>query len=253
LLLPPDEQPIQPRLSGTGSLRPELEALLGAARPDTGPTELRALVVEANVTGKRSAMTRKITWKYLRPRYALDPAVPEYRAFFAGMRAAADPAERGLLCLLMFARCDRLLREVTLECVSGLLDREGAAVDPGCVAAAIERRTAATGQRWSPSVRRGVQSHLLSALKDFGLVRGSARRYTVHPRPGAQTALFAARLGRLEGLTDLQVLDARWFRLLNLERPRVVDLLFAAGRSGALRFRMQADVVELDLPRIEGA
>jgi hypothetical protein len=33
----------------------------------------------------------------------------------------------------------------------------------------------------------------------------------------------------------------------------VVDLLFAAGRSGALRFRMQADVVELDLPSIEGA
>src|SRR5262245_15180465 len=53
-LLAPDEQPIQPRLSGTGSLRPELEALFAAAGPVTRPAELRALVVEANVTGKRS-------------------------------------------------------------------------------------------------------------------------------------------------------------------------------------------------------
>jgi hypothetical protein len=111
-------------------LRPELEALLAAAEPDTTPAELRALVVDANVTGKRSAMTRKITWKYLRPRYALDPAVPEYRTFFAGMRATAQSTERGLLCYLMCARCDRLLREVALECVGELLDRDGAPSRP---------------------------------------------------------------------------------------------------------------------------
>ena len=34
----------------------------------------------------------------------------------------------------------------------------------------------------------------------------------------------------------------------SLDRARSVDLLYAARRDGALDFRMQADVVEIDLP-----
>jgi hypothetical protein len=226
--------------------------LLAAARPDSTPAELRALVVEANVTGKRAETTRKITWKYLRPRYALDPAIPEYRAFFAGMRATSDPAERGLLCLLMFARCDRLLREVTLECVSPHLAQAGTAIDPAGVMAALDQRTAAPGQRWSDSVRRGVLQHLLSSLEDVGVLAGSLTRRTLRPRPGTQTTIFAARLGRLEGLTDRQVLSGQWFRMLGLGPEQVADLCYAAARAGALGFRRQADVVEITLPQVEG-
>jgi hypothetical protein len=73
----------------------------------------------------------------------------------------------------------------------------------------------------------------------------------VRPRPGAQVALFAARLGRLQGLSDRQVLDSDWFRLLGLDGERASDLLYAANRAGVLGFRMQADVVELTLPPLE--
>lgn len=247
----PDEQPIQPRLSGTGSLRAELEALLAVATPETTQAELRRLVVEDNVTGKRSETTRKITWKYLRPRYALDPAIPEYRAFVAGMRVATAPTERGLLCGLMFARCDRLLREVTIECVSPLLREPGTVIEPSAIDGAIRQHTVATGQSWSPSVQRGVVSHLQSSLKDFGLLTGSLKRRTVRPRVGVQGTLLALRLGRLEGLTDRQALGSRWFRFLGLEREAAMELCYTAARAGAVGFRAQADVVEIRLPAVE--
>ena len=54
-------------------------------------------------------------------------------------------------------------------------------------------------------------------------------------------------------VADRQLLDARWFWLLGLDRSHVVDLLAAARRDGALDFRMQADVVEIDLPPLEAA
>jgi len=65
--------------------------------------------------------------------------------------------------------------------------------------------------------------------------------------------LFASRLARLEGLTDRQILDAPWFRLLGLDYHQTVEVLYAAARSGVLTFRLQADVAELSLPELEAA
>ena len=84
----------------------------------------------------------------------------------------------------------------------------------------------------------------------LGVIAGSLTRRTARLRPGVQTTLFAARLARLEGLTDRQALDATWFRLLGLRQEQFIDLLYAAARSGVLRFRTQADIVELSLPEV---
>lgn len=248
---PPDAQPITARLAGAGSLRRELEALLLAAPPCASPEDYRQLLLRENVAGKGSATARMWAWKRLKLRYALDPAIVEHRALLAGMRVSADPHERGLLCFLMFARTDRLFREVTLECVSPHLGREGSVIEPAAIEAAIRERAESSGLRWSTNTLDRAHKHLLAALKDFGLIRSSRLRHTVRPRPGGQTTLFATRLGRHEGLTDRQVIESRWFRLLGLRRDQVVDLLYAANRAGTLGFRMQADVVEIGLPPLE--
>ena len=247
----PDAQPITVRLAGAGSLRRELEALLAAAPLSTSTEDYRELLLRQNVAGKGSAAARMWAWKRLKLRYALDPAIVEHRAFRAAMQASADAHERGLLCFLMFARTDRLFREVTLECVSPHVAREGTVIEPAAIEAAIRGRAEASGLRWSASTLDRAHKHLLAALKDFGLIRGSRLRRTARPRAGGQTTLFAARLGRYEGLTDRQVLESRWFRLLGLGREQVVDLLYGANRAGILGFRMQADVVELGLPPLE--
>ncbi len=250
-LEPPDAQPITVRLAGAGSLRYELEALLAAAPPDASREDYHELLFRQNIAGKGSAAARMWAWKRLKLRYALDPAFIEHRAFLAAMRASADPHERGLLCFLMFARTDRLFREVTLECVSPHLAHEGTVINAAAIKAAIRGRAEARGLCWSASTLDRAHKHLLAALKDFGLLRGSRVKQTIRPRPGKQVTVFAARLGRCEGLTDRQMLESRWFQLLGLERDQVVDLFYGAHRAGLLSFRMQADVVELDLPPLE--
>ena len=250
-LNPPDAQPITVRLAGAGSLRQELEALLAAAPPGASAEDYRELVLRRNVAGKGSAVARMWAWKRLKLRYALDRVIAEHRAFLAAMRASTDPRERGLLCFLMFARTDRLFREVTLECVSPYLAHQGTVIEPPTIEAAIRERAEARGLRWSASTLDRAHQHLLAALKDFGLIRGSRTRRTVRPRPAEHVTLFAARLGRCEGLTDRQVLESHWFRLLGLERDQAVDLFYSAHRAGLLSFRLQADVVELGLPPVE--
>jgi hypothetical protein len=249
----PDEQPITARLAGAASLRRELEALLAAASLDASPSEYHDLLIGLNAAGKTSAAARMWAWKRLKLRYALDPSLAEHRAFVAGMRATADVAERGLLECLMFARTDRLFREVTLEHVSPYLVREGTVLVVAAIADAICERIRVRHMSWSSNTIDRASKHLLTALKDFGLLHGSRVRRTVRPRPGGQTTLFAARLARLEGLTERQVVESRWFCLLGLQREQVTDLLYTANRNGVLEYRTQADVVHLKLPQLEEA
>jgi hypothetical protein len=252
-LPPPGEQPFAPRLSGTGSLRRELEAVLTAASPETELAEYRRLILEKNAAGKSTASARMRVWKCLKIRYLLDPSVAEFCAFAAAMRSTASPSERGLLCMLMLARTDRLFREVTLHTVSPYLNKPGTIIHPEAVDEAIETIRRDGRFNWSQKTLVGIRKHLLSSLKDFGVLSGARQKRTCRLSPGPPTTVFAAQLGRLEGLTDSEQLSSQWFRLLGLNEPQVVNLLYAATRQRALTFQMQAGVVELSLPEVATA
>jgi hypothetical protein len=243
----PEEQPIVARLAGAGSVRQELQALLAAAPRGASRTEYRRLVVEENVAGKGSAVTRAKIWQRLKDRYVLDQGVPEFRAFAAGMADTTDAREQGMLCLLMMARTDRLFREVTLECVSPALQREGTTIEPSAIQEGVESRVNAGGRRWSADTLQHVRQHILSSLKDFGALTGSAAKRTAKPRPGVAATLFAVRLARLQGVTDRRVPASDWFRLFGQSEEGAIALLYEAARHGALGFRAQAGVVELSL------
>lgn len=225
-----------------------MEALLAAAPPGACAPRLRRLVLEGNVAGKASAVARQKLWWQLRERYLLDRSIPECAAFLAGMASTSSHTDRGLLCLLMMARTDRLFREVTLRSVSSYLTLNGSLIPTEEVHRALEAYLQEHGLAWSPDTTEHVRQHLLASLKDFGVLRGSRVRRSVRPRPGSQVALLGSRLALLEGLSPRQLLDSRWFRLLGLDAEQVVDLLYAATREGVLEFRMQAEVIELRLP-----
>src|SRR5258708_2982806 len=110
----PDDQPITARLAGAGSLLRELEAVLSVTPAGTSPLAGRELILNANAAAKSSQTARMWAWKRLKLRYLLDPSIPEGSAFLGEMRTTTSPADRSLIAYLMFARTDRLFREVTL-------------------------------------------------------------------------------------------------------------------------------------------
>jgi hypothetical protein len=52
---------------------------------------------------------------------------------------------------------------------------------------------------------------------------------------------------RLTGASPMELVRSRLFRLLGIEPHEAIDALGELNRLGALRFRMQADVIELNL------
>ncbi len=244
----PEKQPYVSRLSGAGSLRSELEALLAQASPQSGLGDYRCLVVHNNAAGKRSAAMRTKVWKELKVRYLLDPFFAEFRAFRDVFCRTSDPSERGLIEFLMMARTDRLFREVVQELVSPHLAESGTAISLDTVRTKVEAIGRGAQRSWSVTVVDGISVHLLSSCKDFGLLSGGVPKRTVSVKPGPAVAAFAIRLARLEGLGDRRALESRWFALLGLDLAGVLELMDRAARIGALRFRFQADVAEISLP-----
>ena len=247
MLLLPDEQPITAQLAAAGSRRTEFETLLHVAPPHATPAELRTLVVDENITGKASAASRAKVWRQLKENYLLDLRMTEYRAFMAALQETKTPSDRGLLLFLMLARADRLFREVTIASVSPTLGQSGTSINTAAVQTTLEQ-IVGTERRWTQETLVTARQHILSALKDFGVLYGGTRKKSVRPHPGEHVTLFAARLAQLEGLTPRQTLSSKWFRLLGLDVEGAWDLLSAAGRMGVLRCRRQADVIELELP-----
>ncbi|MGI8549367.1 MAG: BrxA family protein [Dehalococcoidia bacterium] len=246
-LVTPDSQPLTARLAEAGSRRSELETLLAAAPGSAGPKQYADLVLEENVAAKATAVSRTKLLRQLRARYSLDQSLPEFRGFRGAMACAGSAGERGLLCFLIMARCDRLFRELSLQLLQELR-RPGSLLDAQAFREAFTAYLEEHGLHWTEATAALVGRHLLSSLKDFGILSGSTKRRFAPVRPGPIATSFAARLGYLEGLTGRQNLGSRWYRLLCLTAVQIPDFLLTAQRAGLLSLRMQADVVELTLP-----
>ncbi len=242
---------ITARLAGAASLFRELEAVLDAAPAGAIAADFRRLILEDNAAAKGTATARMWAWKRLKLRYMLDdrPDSSLFRAFRAAW-SASGPRDRGLVAGLMLAWNDRLFRALWLELVSPSLVSPGTVIDPDAVREAVDRRRRDAKLEWSTKSVANIANHFLSALKDFGILEGSRTRRTVRPQPGPAVTSFAATLARAEGLTDRQAITSDWFRLLGREEAGATDLLRTAAEHGVLRFRMQAEVVELEIPSI---
>lgn len=243
-------QPLTARLAAAGSRRSEFEALFHVASPETAPTELRELIVDANVAGKGSAASRAKVWAQLRQRYVLDPRVPEYRAFAQAYGASGSPGDRGLVLYLMLARTDRTFRELVLRRVAAHLAHPATPISAADVQAELRHLVSKRRPAWTEQTLVTVSQHALSALKDFGVLQGGTKKKTARIHVGPPATLFAARLGLLEGLPARRIPDSVWFQLLGLDAEGAWHALQSAAADGVLRCRRQADVVELELPAL---
>jgi len=241
--------PYTSRLSARSALYTELHQLLeGAYRPLT-QGEYRARVVDENCLAKPSKAARAKTWKELKTRYRLDAEDPLFAAFWVEWERCSSDAERSLTAYVFFALNDRLVAELGAEFLYPLLRRAPAELRIADVLAFIERsaRSHPETRGWSDETRRAVAQKYSASIRDFGLARGTIRKTSVRPALYGAPVRLLVRALRLAGVLPLDLVQARAFKLLGLDPTEVIDALGEMNRVGALRFRMQGDVVELDV------
>jgi len=104
-------------------------------------------------------------------------------------------------------------------------------------------------RRWSPQTRKKVLSNILTVLRDFGLMAGTARK--VFQPVYLPLPVFGYVLYRLHDVPQLPgprgVISAPDWRLFFQDEEDVIALLNEAAAAGYCTFKRQGDVMTLDL------
>jgi len=243
------DAPYFSRLSARAALYTELHQLLETADHALTSAEYRKRVVDENCLAKPSMAARAKLWKELKARYRLDSNDPLFAAFWAEWRRCESEPERSLTAYVFFALNDRLVADLGTEFLYPLLRRAPAEVRLADVVAFIERafRTHPEARAWSEETRLAVAQKYTASIRDFGLARGTVRKTSIRPALYGAPVRLLVRALRLAGVAPLELVQAPAFRLLGFDTSEVIDALGQMNRVGALRFRMQGDVVELDV------
>jgi hypothetical protein len=237
------------RLSARSALYSELHQLMDAGRDLLTLAGYRALVLDSNVLGRSSSAARNKLWKELKSRYRLDAEDPLFVAFWTEWRRCESDPERGLTAYVLLALNDRLVSDLGTEWLFALLRRAPADIRIADILAFIARAETkhAEVMAWSPNTRLAVAQKYAASVRDFGLAMGTSRKTTIRPALHASPVRLLVNALRLAGAGPLDLVRARIFRLLAVDESEVIDALGELNRLGALRFRMQGDIVELDV------
>jgi hypothetical protein len=90
-----------------------------------------------------------------------------------------------------------------------------------------------------------VAQHYLASIRDFGLATGTTKKLAVRPALYASPVRLLVKALRLRRVSPIEIVRNDSFKLLGIGPEEIVDALSQLKREGELRFRMQADVVEL--------
>jgi|LakMenE01Jun11ns_1017448.scaffolds.fasta_scaffold9708712_2 hypothetical protein len=241
--------PFVSRLSACSALYSDFYSLLTAGASAKSSSDYRALILQDNCLAKRTSSSRNKAWKELKARYLLDPTNVLFRDFQEEWRRCTSDQERALTAYCLLALNDCLVANLGSNYLFPRIRKAPAEVRQDDILAYLHASEATHPElkEWTRNTTIAVAQKYAASIRDFGLAKGVYKKQTVRPALYASPVRLLIRALRTSRHSDLKVIRSPWFRLVGLDTQEVVDALSELSRQGKLGFRMQADIVELDL------
>ncbi len=203
---------------------------------------------QENLFGKASRSRIEDILLVFRQRYLNDPEILKALVALVRGRMRAESLDRVLY--FQAARFDRLLHDLVTEVLVGWSNRSDREVRPWEVQNWVEEQVEAdrTEHPWSPAVQRRVVQGLLSALRDFGILEGSAKKRLAFVDLPLDAFAFAAFQLQGEGRSGKALLHDPEWRLFLLPEGTVERFFLEAHQEGLLQYYAAGPVVRVDFP-----
>lgn len=237
------------RLAGGGALWVEMRTLADRDLSGITPSEAKRVIIEENVLAKATQSNRVKVANKLIGRYVLDCQSAIFNAFWHEYVRERNEAQRALLGYLLFCASDFLARQIGMEWLAPKLDSPGVVLTSDDLSAHLE--TLATEHdeiaAWSSTTRTRFVQHYLGAIRDFGLAEGKITKRVTRPHIGPGPMMLGVRYALMEKVSPGDALQSDWFRLFGLGLSSIIEKLYELNSLGIARFRVQGEVVELNL------
>jgi hypothetical protein len=249
-----DTGPLSGRNSSKGSLLAETSAILRAYGSGNSLAELRSACLNGKLLRQRARQTRRRIWTAVHQRFFTWSPPPWVFNDLAA--AAADgPTSAGFVGLVFvhYARRDRLTFEFVSRRLWALRQQTTSPVSRNDVLDFLASAQDLETPKWRDSTRKKVAGNVLTALRDFGMLRGVQRKFVQRPVVPPNVVLHVCRLLDAEGLRGRALLEARDWRLFLWEPADTASALMQLAQYGAVRFERSGRTVLLEiLPHSSG-
>lgn len=241
--------PFVSRLSACSALYGDFCSLLNAGASAKSSSDYKELILQDNCLAKQTSNSRNKAWKELKARYVLDPNKVLFRDFLEEWLHCTSDQEKALTAYCLLALNDCLVADLGSNYLFPRIRKAPAEVRQDDILAYLHASETKHPElkKWTRNTTIAVVQKYAASIRDFGLAKGVYKKQTFRPALYASPVRLLIRALRASSYCDLEIIRSPWFKLVGLDTQEVIGALSELSRQGKLGFRMQADVVELDL------
>jgi hypothetical protein len=238
------------RNTSKGALLEEAAQLVGALSSGLALDEVRRQALEGILLRQRTRLTRQTIWRRLHYRLFAHATGWALKALEEACRLGSHSPEFVSLVYLHYALRDRLTFDFVTEVVWQHWMTGVQAVSRDDLLSYLDQAAEAQDQisKWSESSRRKLAASILTALRDFGVLKGTQKKTIVRPSLPPPTAEHLLRILTGEGLRGSEVLSSRAWRLFLLTPDDVAHVISQLAQARRIHFERAGSTVVLDTP-----
>jgi hypothetical protein len=247
-----DEGTYSSRNSSKGALIPETFTIFKEIRSEIDVIKLRRQVLVENCLHKRSFETRRKIWNAIYHRYlSIVPNWVGRSLSISTSRGIASP-EFVSLAYLHFSLRDRLIFDFITGPVWTNWKSQTTYVGRGDVLRFFEEGSKANPQvkKWSDTNQKKLAGNVLSSLRDFGVLRGSQKKYIQRPSIAAETVYHLLCILMAEGKEGRSIIEAPDWRLFLWDEHEISDALLDLSQKRWIEFEKVGKTTMLKILRL---
>lgn len=206
--------------------------------------------MDGNILARTTTSARTKLYTELKGRYLLDPNNPLFLSFLEEWAKVSTPEEKNLLVFTLLALNDRTVMLTSCEWLFPHLrnaDSELRVTDLEIFLASLGKTSHPEIAKWTESTLKSVAQHYLATVRDCGLASGTMKKRADRPALYAAPVRLLLRALEIARVPLAKMVAHEGFKILGIQPGEVVGALFELNRHGEIKFRQQADVIELTL------
>lgn len=249
-----DKSPLSARNSSKGALIEEIYTVFQAVSKGLSVENLRQTVLEGRLIFQSTYETRRSIWNHIHRRYFIFDNEWIVQSLAEASGEGMNSPSFLSLAYLYYVLRDRLTFDFVVGPLWDRWKKQTVTIDRGDFLSFLDKESVGNPiiDRWYDSTKKKLASNTLSALRDFGVLKGVIKKTIQRPTIAPETAFHLLSILMAEGLRGQSIIEAPDWRMFLWNEADIANALNELSFRRWTRFEKTGRTVILELNRLPG-